>query len=92
MPEAANKTSEEVPEKIDLGDLESQIAAGMKGHNWRQKGPYLVCESCKVKHAVFLGLTKYLKQVKSDGELVIEKIPILKSKAPKASHSRGARS
>ena len=73
----AHQQSDGVVTRIDLSKLESGINAGITNHTWRQKGPYLVCTSCKVKHGVFVGLTKCIKQVKANGELVLEDIPIL---------------
>lgn len=34
-------------------------------HEWRQNGPYLVCKSCEVKHAVYIGINKIMVGVDS---------------------------
>lgn len=43
-------------------------------HNWRQEGPYLVCRSCEIHHAVFIGMEKMMIGIDENGN------PILKSR------------
>ena len=43
-------------------------------HTWRQQGPYLVCKSCDLQHAVFIGMDKVMVGTDKEGQ------PILKSK------------
>lgn len=43
-------------------------------HNWRQEGPYLVCRSCEIHHAVFIGMEKMMVGIDENGN------PILKSR------------
>ncbi|MBQ6450010.1 hypothetical protein IJJ08_03885 [bacterium] len=57
-----------------LKELENRVNADPKHHQWRQKGPYLVCSACKSRHAVYLGLDKVLKTTKNNGEIVLEAI------------------
>ena len=59
---------------VRLEDLESNILPGIAGHNWRQQGPHLVCTSCKVRHAVYIGLTKRVIQIKSNGDVILESV------------------
>lgn len=72
--EEENEAAGQKPQKVDLAELQNLISPDLKGHNWRQKGPYLVCTSCKLKHSLFVGLTKRLKWVKEDGEIVLEDV------------------
>lgn len=44
-------------------------------HDWRQQGYYLVCKSCELEHAVFIGPDKLLTGFNEDGS------PILKLRA-----------
>lgn len=30
------------------------------GHQWRQQGPWLVCKSCVLDHAFYIGMDKQL--------------------------------
>ena len=43
-------------------------------HDWRQQGPFLICKSCELQHAVFIGNHKILMGLEEDGK------PILKRK------------
>ena len=43
-------------------------------HTWRQQGPYLVCKSCELQHAVFIGPDKIMVGTDKKGQ------PILKSR------------
>jgi hypothetical protein len=43
-------------------------------HNWRQEGPYVVCRSCEIHHAVFIGMEKMMIGIDENGN------PILKSR------------
>lgn len=36
-------------------------------HDWRQMGPYLVCKSCDLEHAVYIGLDQLLVGLNEDG-------------------------
>ena len=43
-------------------------------HAWRQQGGSLVCKSCDLQHAVFIGMDKIMVGTDKEGQ------PILKSK------------
>jgi hypothetical protein len=58
--------------EVNRKHLKNQINKGLAGHKWRQKGPYLVCESCPVKHAIYIGTDKRLVGFKEDGEPIIK--------------------
>ena len=44
------------------------------GHEWRQRGPYLICSQCELQHAVWIGTDKILTGFEDDGK------PVIKSK------------
>lgn len=44
-------------------------------HEWRQQGPYLVCKSCELVHANYIGTEKLLVGINEKGQ------PILKVRA-----------
>jgi hypothetical protein len=44
-------------------------------HQWQQQGPYLICKSCELQHAIYIGMNKLMIGAKENGE------PILKSRA-----------
>jgi len=43
-------------------------------HEWRQRGPYLVCVSCELQHAVYIGMERILIGKDEEGK------PILKNR------------
>lgn len=43
-------------------------------HTYRQQGPYLVCKSCEVQHAVYIGMEKIMVGEDEEGK------PILKTR------------
>jgi len=42
-------------------------------HKWRQQGPYLVCKSCELQHAVFVGMEKIMVGVDKAGNPILKK-------------------
>lgn len=42
-------------------------------HDWRQQGPYLVCKSCDIQHAVYVGMGKELIGLDKDGKPILKK-------------------
>jgi len=45
-----------------------------KGHHeWRQQGFYLVCKSCELQHAVFIGTDKIMVGEDKEGRPILKK-------------------
>ena len=42
-------------------------------HSWRQQGPYLICHSCELKHAVFIGMDKVMVGEDEKGRPILKK-------------------
>jgi len=42
-------------------------------HDWRQQGPYLVCHSCEIKHAVHIGMGKIMVGMDKEGKPILKK-------------------
>jgi len=40
-------------------------------HEWRQRGYYLVCVSCDLQHAIFIGENKIMVGTKEDGTPIL---------------------
>lgn len=59
--------------EIDRGKLEPLTKPGLKGHQWIQRGPYLVCQSCPIVHAVWVGVDQMLVGFTDDGEPILKK-------------------
>lgn len=43
------------------------INKDLTGHEWRQRGPFLVCESCDLTHSVYVGTGKMLVGMNDKG-------------------------
>lgn len=39
----------------------------LRGHNWKQQGAYLKCDSCQLPHAVYIGTDKIMVGYNNDG-------------------------
>lgn len=42
-------------------------------HVYRQQGPYLVCKSCEIQHAIFIGMEKVMVGVDEKGQPILKK-------------------
>lgn len=40
----------------------------LRGHQWRQQGGFLICNSCPLTHSVYIGIDKQLVGFKKNGE------------------------
>lgn len=43
-------------------------------HEWRQQGPYLICKSCEIDHASFIGMGKQLIGLNEDGTPILKEL------------------
>lgn len=43
-----------------------------KKHEWRQKGPFIECQSCEYKHGYFIGINRVLIGINEDGSPIFE--------------------
>lgn len=70
-----NKKENEEPEGevIDTSQPEYEFNPGLKGHDWRQQGPFLICQSCELKHSVYIGMDKQLMGIDEEGMPIIKK-------------------
>ena len=42
-------------------------------HQWRQQGPYLVCRSCELEHATYIGMEYIMTGLGGDGLPILER-------------------
>jgi hypothetical protein len=70
--EEEEKDPQLMPETHEV-DLSKLIPFTNSGHQWHQEGAYLICDSCMVRHAAFIGIDKVLKGFDEDGNPLIEK-------------------
>jgi hypothetical protein len=43
-------------------------------HDWRQMGPYIVCKSCDLEHAVYVGVKKQMVGINEQGQPILKKL------------------
>jgi len=41
-------------------------------HNWKQEGPYVVCRSCEIEHAIWIGMDKMMVGIDEEGRPIIK--------------------
>ena len=71
--ENEEKKEEQIEEVLDFNKPDFSFVPA-PNHEWRQKGPYLVCYSCEIQHAVWIGMDKIMVGVDEKG------FPILKTR------------
>jgi hypothetical protein len=64
---------EQENETLDFSKPDFSFIPG-GSHQWRQQGPYILCKSCELEHAVFVGIEQMMTGISEDG------MPILKSR------------
>jgi hypothetical protein len=62
----------EVPEEKEILDFNNPtfkfIPSG--NHEWKQRGYYLICLSCELEHAIFIGPDKILVGIDDKGPIL----------------------
>jgi hypothetical protein len=46
-------------------------------HSYRQQGPYLVCKSCEVQHAIWIGIDKVLVGFDEKDQPILKKKEVM---------------
>lgn len=41
-------------------------------HEYTQRGPYLLCKSCELEHAIFIGMDKIMVGIQEDGQPILQ--------------------
>jgi len=69
-----DKNRQEEVQYIDISKPEFEFKPDdvLRGHDWRQQGPYLVCDSCPLKHAMYIGMNKQLTGFDDEGNPILE--------------------
>ena len=68
-----NDEKDEIQENIDFSLPDYKFTPSGR-HTYRQEGGYLVCRSCELHHAIWIGMEKVMVGEKKDGT------PILKNR------------
>lgn len=67
------KVNEPITETLDFNKPSFEfIPSG--SHEWTQRGPYVLCRSCILEHATYIGMDKIMVGLSEDGK------PILKAR------------
>lgn len=70
-----DKQNEEVPESETLDFNKPDYIFNPQGrHEWRQQGPYLICKSCELEHATFIGMDKQMIGMDEEGQPVFKEV------------------
>lgn len=73
-PEKENNQDDAIQETLDFSKPDFSFVPN-ENHAWRQQGPFLVCKSCEIVHAVHIGMDKLMVGLDSEGK------PLLKIKS-----------
>ena len=74
MPNEEEVNSEEKPiEEILNFDKPDFTFVPKETHEWRQRGPYCVCLSCELSHAVFIGMDKIMIGQNEKGPILVNR-------------------
>ena len=65
-------SNEAIEEVLDFNKPDFQFEA-KEFHDWRQQGPYLVCKSCDIEHATYIGMGLLLTGIDSEGKPILVK-------------------
>lgn len=64
--EEKNQEIEEV-EVFDFSKPDFSFIGGAV-HEWRQQGPYIICFSCELQHALFIGVDRMMTGYDKEGQ------------------------
>jgi hypothetical protein len=70
-----NEKEEKYVEERDL-DKPDYIFVPKGNHGWLQQGPYLVCRTCDLTHATFIGVSRTLTGIDKDGQPILKKLMV----------------
>ena len=67
--EVLNFKREEQPYNFDKPEY---VFFPKGNHTWRQEGPYVVCRSCELHHAVYIGMDKIMVGIDKEGRPILK--------------------
>jgi hypothetical protein len=66
------KENEEISETLDFNKPTYEFIP--KGsHEWTQRGPYLVCKSCELEHATWIGMELIMIGLSEGGQPILKR-------------------
>jgi len=73
MPEEQEIQFPKTIKEFDLDEIREEAKKqALSHHRWVQKGVWLVCKSCKFKHAFYIGINKVLTGFDNEGKPIIK--------------------
>jgi len=72
MENEENKEEQPIEEILDFNKPDFTFVP-KEIHEWRQKGYYIVCMSCELQHAAFIGPDKIMVGVDEKGQPILKK-------------------
>ena len=66
-----NQNEEPIEEVLDFTKPDFTFEP-KEHHDWRQQGPYLVCKSCEIEHASYIGMEKILVGLNEEGQPILK--------------------
>ena len=61
-----------ITEELDFNKPDFQFVP-KDTHEWRQQGPYVVCRSCGLDHATYIGMEKIMTGINEQGLPILAK-------------------
>ena len=66
--EESSPTQTTQPQVNELDFTKPDYSFTPKGaHDWKQHGPYVICRSCDLEHAIYIGIEKMMVGIEDDG-------------------------
>ena len=71
--EEIEETNGEAKEEVEQLDFTKPdfVFTPNENHGWKQQGPYVICKSCEIEHAVFIGMDKLLTGLDQEGKPIL---------------------
>jgi hypothetical protein len=70
--ENEEQKDDQITEEMDFSNPSFKFIPSGR-HSYRQEGGYLVCRTCELHHAVYIGMEKIMVGEKEDGTPILKK-------------------
>lgn len=71
MEPPTNENDDQISEQWDFTKPDFSFEPN-EHHDWRQQGPYLVCKSCEIQHATYIGMDKIMVGLDETGKPLLK--------------------
>jgi len=80
--EPSDSDEEIKPDNEELNFNNADFTFIPKGNcQYRQEGIYIICQSCELQHAVFIGMEKIMVGLDSNGPIIKNRMDVLSKQA-----------